>query len=194
VDTQADFLLAGGKLYVPEAEKIIPNLKRLTDAAREGKVFLVSSTDAHTLEDPEFQQWPPHCLRGTAGQLKIPETVVPGFYVLPNCPQAPVPENLTEKYRQVVLEKQALDVFTNPNTDRLLAVLGSEPEFVVFGVVTEYCVWHTAKGLLDRGRRVALVTDAIQTLRPDDGRRALDELTARGARLMTTDTALALVQ
>lgn len=194
VDTQADFMLAGGKLYVPEAERIIPSLKRLADAAREGKVFLVSSTDAHTLEDPEFQQWPPHCLRGTTGQLKIPETLLPSFYVLTNCPQAPVPENVAEKYRQVILEKQALDVFTNPNTDRLLAVLGSEPEFVVFGVVTEYCVWHTAKGLLDRGRRVALVTDAIQTLRPDDGQRALDELTARGARLITTDAALALVQ
>ena len=32
VDTQVDFMLPGGKLYVPGAEKLIPNLKRLTDA------------------------------------------------------------------------------------------------------------------------------------------------------------------
>ncbi|MCL6481715.1 MAG: cysteine hydrolase [Firmicutes bacterium] len=193
VDTQVDFMLAGGKLYVPGAEQIIPNLKRLVAAAERGQVFLVSSTDAHTMEDAEFQQWPPHCLRGTAGQLKIPETTVPGFYVITNCPQAPVPEDITPKYRQVVLEKQALDVFTNPNTERLLAVLGRQREYVVFGVVTEYCVWHTAKGLLERGCRVALVEDAIRTLHNADGQRALEELRARGARLITTEAALGML-
>ena len=35
VDTQADFMLPGGKLYVPGAEKLIPNIKRLADAARQ---------------------------------------------------------------------------------------------------------------------------------------------------------------
>ena len=35
VDTQADFMLPGGKLYVPGAEKLLPNIRRLTDAARE---------------------------------------------------------------------------------------------------------------------------------------------------------------
>ena len=36
VDTQADFMLPGGKLYVPGAEKLLPNIRRLTDAARQG--------------------------------------------------------------------------------------------------------------------------------------------------------------
>jgi len=44
VDAQADFMLPGGKLYVPGAEKIIPNIKRLVDAARDGRALLVSST------------------------------------------------------------------------------------------------------------------------------------------------------
>lgn len=194
VDTQADFMFAGGKLYVPGAEKIIPNLRRLVGAARDGRVFLVSSTDAHTLEDPELREWPPHCLRGTPGQLKIPDTLTEEFYVLPNCPGAPVPENLRAKYGHVVLEKQALDVFTNPNTDRLLAQLAPETDFVVFGVVTEYCVHRTAKGLLDRGRKVSLVADAIRTLKEEDGRHALEELTGRGARLIGTDEALAMLE
>src|SRR2546426_7537573 len=67
VDTQADFMVAGGKLYVPGAEKLIPNLRRLVNAAREGRVFLVSDACVHTLEDEEFKQWPPHCVRGTPG-------------------------------------------------------------------------------------------------------------------------------
>ena len=36
VDVQADFMLPGGKLYVPGAEKLLPNIRKLTDAARRG--------------------------------------------------------------------------------------------------------------------------------------------------------------
>jgi nicotinamidase-related amidase len=61
-------------------------------------------------------------------------------------------------------------------------------------VVTEYCVNFAAKGLLERGRRVAVVTDAIEALKPEDGRRTLDQLTALGARLITTRKALALLE
>ena len=40
VDTQADFMLPTGKLYVPGAERLLPNIRRLTEAARQGRVFL----------------------------------------------------------------------------------------------------------------------------------------------------------
>ena len=60
----------------------------------------------------------------------------------------------------------------------------------MFGVVTEYCVSFAAKGLLERGRRVALVQDAIETLKPEDGQKTVSELERMGARLITTDQAL----
>ncbi len=192
VDTQADFMLPGGKLYVPGAERIIPNLRRLVDAAREGRVFLVSDACVHTLEDEEFKVWPPHCLSGTPGAQIIPETLTENFHLIPNRAGARLPVDLG-KFQQVVLEKQTLDVFDNPNTEAVLERLDREAEFIVFGVVTEYCVRCAASGLLDRGRRVAIVTDAVETLNPADGRRTLEELTARGARLLTTDQALALL-
>ena len=192
VDTQADFMLPGGKLYVPGAERIIPNLRRLVDAAREGRVFLVSDACVHTLEDEEFKVWPPHCLAGTPGAQIIPETLAENFHLIPNRTGARLPADLG-KFQQVVLEKQTLDVFDNPNTEAVLERLDREAEFIVFGVVTEYCVRCAASGLLDRGRRVAIVTDAVETLNPADGRRTLEELTARGARLLTTDQALALL-
>jgi nicotinamidase/pyrazinamidase len=196
VDTQADFILPGGKLYVPGAEKLLPNLGLLVGAARDGRVFLVSSGDAHTAEDPELRQWPPHCMRGTAGAAIVAETMTEHFFVVPNRPAASLPTDFG-RYQQAILEKQTLDVFDNPNTNTLLGRLeeltDSDAEFIVFGVVTEYCVNFAAKGLLERGRRVAIVTDAIQALKPEDGRRTISELTALGARVITAREALALL-
>jgi len=196
VDTQADFMRPGGKLYVPGAEKLLPNMQRLTDAARQGRVFLVSDACVHAPDDAEFKQWPSHCVRGTAGAQIVPETLARTFFTIPNRPNVKVPRDLS-KVQQVILEKQTLDVFDNPNTEIILQRLNSftdpDAEFVVFGVVTEYCVRLAAKGLLKRGRRVALVSDAIETLQPADGQKALDELAALGARSVTTDQALALV-
>jgi nicotinamidase/pyrazinamidase len=172
-------------------------LNRLTEAAREGRAFLVSSGDSHTAEDPELRTWPPHCMRGTPGAGIIPETITSRFFVVPNRPGAPLPADFA-RFQQVILEKQTLDVFDNPNTDAVLARIrgftAPDAEFVVFGVVTEYCVKAAAKGLLERGRRVAIVTDAIETIKSEDGRRTLDELRAAGARMVTTDQALAQLE
>jgi nicotinamidase-related amidase len=57
-------------------------------------------------------------------------------------------------------------------------------------VVTEYCVRLAAKGLLERGRRVAIVKDAIETLNPEEARRTMAELKALGAETITTHEAL----
>ena len=189
VDAQADFMLPGGKLYVPGAEKIIPNIQRLVSAATETGVFLVSSGDAHPENDPEFQRFPPHCLRGSPGARIIPEGLTKDPVTIPNDSSRKLPEDLF-RHPQVVLEKQTLDVFDNPHTSELVERLGAEAEYVVFGVVTEYCVKCAAKGLLKRGRKVSIVKDAIETLKPDEGRRALDELQALGARLITTNEVL----
>lgn len=56
VDTQTDFMLPGGRLYVPGAEKIIPNLNCLVEAAHQGRVSLISTADAHNPDDPELRE------------------------------------------------------------------------------------------------------------------------------------------
>ena len=189
VDAQADFMLPRGKLYVPGAEKIIPNVQRLVNAAAQAGVFLVSSGDAHSENDPEFQRFPPHCLRGTPGAKIIPEGLAKDLVTVPNDRSRGLPKDIL-RHSQVLIEKQSLDVFDNPHTSELVERLGSDAEYVIFGVVTEYCVKCAAKGLLDRGRKVSIVKDAIETLKPEDGRRALGELQTAGARLITTEEAL----
>src|ERR1700704_2499300 len=197
VDTQVDFMLPGGKLYVPGAEKLIPNLKRLTDAARQGRVFIVGDACTHTPDDPEFERFPPHCVGGTPGAEIIPETRAEKVLIVPNRAGATIPANLSE-FQQVILEKQTLDVFDNPNTEKVIERVAeftsADAEIFVFGVVTEYCVRLAAKGLLERGRRVALVSDAIETLQAEDSRKTLEELTSLGARLVTAEQALAALE
>ncbi len=189
VDVQADFMLPGGHLYVPGAEKLLPNIRRLTDAARQNRVFLVSHGCFHTANDPEFKIFPPHCVKGTSGSELVPEALTDRVAHVPNDADAKLPQDLS-KYQQILLEKQTLNIFESHHADALVKQLGNQPEFVVFGVVTEYCVSFAAKGLLKRGRRVAIVGDAIETLKKEDGEKTIGELTRLGARLITTDQAL----
>ena len=191
VDTQADFMLPDGRLYVKGAEKLLPNIRRLTDAARQGRVFLVSHGCFHTPDDPEFAQYkfPAHCVKGTPGAEFVPEALTDRVVRVPNDADAKLPDDLSS-YQQILLEKQTLNIFESRHADELVQRLGSDAEFVVFGVVTEYCVSFAVKGLLERGRRVAVVQDAIETLKLEDGQRTIAELQRLGARLITTDLAL----
>jgi len=52
-------------------------------------------------------------------------------------------------------------------------------------VATDYCVRCAINGLLDTGKPVALVTDAIAAVNAEDGARTIREFTARGGTLTT---------
>jgi nicotinamidase/pyrazinamidase len=190
VDAQADFMLPGGKLYVPGAEKIIPNIERLVSGAIEAGALLISSGDSHPEGDVEFERFPPHCIRGTSGARIVPEGLAANFCTIPNDAFRAMPNHVLS-FPQVIFEKQTLDVFDNPHAGALVERLPADADYVIFGVVTEYCVICAAKGLLERPRKVAIVKDAIETLDAEAGRKALEELQALGARLISTDEALA---
>ena len=190
VDTQADFMLPGGKLYVPGAEALLPLLQRLREFAAEQHIPLVSTADAHATDDPEFRQWPPHCIRGTAGQLKVPETLGEQYLVVPRERQVPVSDAELSRYPQLILEKNMLDVFTSPQTDDLVKRLDAE-RYIVYGVATEYCVRCAALGLLERKQRVAVLRDAIREIDAAEGRKVLNELAAHGAELISSAEVLA---
>jgi nicotinamidase/pyrazinamidase len=192
VDVQADFMLPGGKLYVPGAEKLLANIHKLTDAARRGDVFLVSHGCFHIPDDPEFTQFPPHCIKGTPGAEFVPEALTAKVARVENLRSAKLPDDLTP-YQQILLEKQTLDIFETLHVDELVERLGTDAEFVVFGVVTEYCVGFAIKGLLQRKRRVAVVRDAIETLASDVGQQSIAEFERLGARIVTTDEILQAV-
>ena len=188
VDTQVDFMLPTGSLYVPGAEQIIPHLKKLMNSAREHAIPVLSSADAHAPDDPSFAEWPPHCIVGTPGQQRIIQTQWASARVVPNRAGAFKPGSSLEG--QTIVEKQAYDATTNVNFEAILQALGPR-RFVVFGVATEYCVRGSVLGLRQRAKPVDVVVDAIRAISEEGGRRAVEEMLAAGARLTTTEAVTA---
>lgn len=192
IDTQYDFIMPGGNLYVPQAEQLLPNLKRLTTAALERGVPLISSMDAHTKNDPEFQQFPPHCVQGTAGQRKVPETLGRTPMIVESANSA-WDAMASSRADQLILEKQQLDVFSHPVTESLVEK-ARRSEFIVYGVTTEYCVQMAVLGLLKRGHRVFVVEDAIKAITAENAAAAIQKMQEQGAELTWTVRVLAAIE
>jgi len=160
IDSQLDFLYPAGALYVPRAERIVPAIARLNRYAAAHGIPLISTTDAHDENDVEFSQWPPHCIAGTLGQRKAEATLV-------------------DAERQIIVRKQTVDVFLCRELVSVVERLNPE-RAVVYGVVTEICVLSAARGLLRMGKRVTVVTDAVEALSVKGSDRALEEVRAGG--------------
>jgi len=181
VDTQIDFLYPAGALYTPGSEKLVPTIAALN---RSGNI-VVSTVDAHSEDDPEFKLWPHHCVAGTIGQQKACATLLDQRTVVPN---EPFVLNLGDA-RQIVLEKQTIDCFTNVNVYQLLDLLKAD-RYVVYGVVTEICVQKAAFGLLKTGKQVELVTDAVQCLNPKAQEEMFEEFARLGGKLTDSRSVL----
>jgi len=187
IDSQLDFLYPAGALYVPGAERVVPAIARLNWFAAEHGIAVVSTTDAHTEDDPEFKVWPHHCVAGTWGQQKAESTLLPKRVVIPNRPC----DLAIQGAQQIIVEKQTVDVFQAANLGRVVELLGAE-RCVVYGVVTEICVLYAARGLRKAGKSVILVSDAIAALKQQDGAAAIEEICADGGEVTTVSGAMAL--
>lgn len=203
VDVQHDFCDPKGALYVPGS----PNdrFRDLVKWAVANDVPIVGSVDSHAWDCWEFgsndnrgpngdkPNFPDHCVKGTPGWLKIPGTLPPRFRFLPNVQDAPLGGVMGElvlgETQAVYFEKEVYSLFANPLADCFLRsfvnLLESEPELVVFGVATDYCVKAAALGLAQRGFKTALLTDAVAGITPEGTESALAAMKQAGVRLTT---------
>src|ERR1043166_1986500 len=111
IDNQIEFLLSARALYVSGAERLIPVFARIFEHAEQRGIPVISSVDAHTENDPEFNDWPPHCVAGTLGQQKIAATLLKQRATISSRSEARWPRDV----QQMIVEKQTLDAFSNPN-------------------------------------------------------------------------------
>ena len=185
IDTQIDFIHDLGNLAVPGADDLRDNLKALTDFALVNKIKIIASMDAHPPDDSEFEIFPPHCVVGTEGQQKIEETTVENNSVITNEAEAVDLVDSVLDFDQILLEKQAFDVFTNRHAEAVIDSLQAE-EYVVYGVATDYCVRAAVLGLLKRGCRVTVVEDAIAPVEKQTGEESLKLMRGEGAVFKST--------
>ena len=195
VDTQVDFMLPEGKLYVPRAQTIARNLARLTDYAHGSGIRIVASSDNHDADDDELSDapdvqatFPPHYLRGTPGQARIPQTTLADPLVVePEDNPSDTLSRLAGHAGDILFHKHYFDVFTNPSVAPVIEALPVS-EVVLYGVALDVCNRYAVEGLLSRfpGVAVAVVVDAVRALAEDDRDALLGDWLARGVGLVTT--------
>jgi nicotinamidase/pyrazinamidase len=173
VDTQVDFIEPEGKLYVSGAEKLKPVLAKITRFAAENKIRVVNTCDYHKINSQELSNnpdyktsFPTHCIAGTAGADFIPETKPELPVIIEWDSQLAIFAEFDdpEKYRNIVIQKDAFDVFEgNPYTTKILDILKPGKTFV-YGVTTNICVDKAVLGLVREGYKVFVIEDAIKEL------------------------------
>ncbi len=213
VDTQHDFCRPDGALFVRGAPDAAPACARLVARAVADGALLVGSVDSHSHDAWEFgtnasvgpagedPRFPPHCVKGTPGWLKLPETLPERFYFVPVVPDPGAAARVPKGTQAVYFEKEVYSLFANPNAAAVLDALApaGQLEFVVFGVATDYCVRAAALGLLDwiaarpdrAGSTVAVAADAIAAVTDEGGAAALRELSSAGVVLGSADDLVA---
>jgi nicotinamidase/pyrazinamidase len=165
IDTQYDFMNPNGALYVSGAKGLIPNLKRLFRFAQNNNIPVISSLDTHRRDDPEFKQFPPHCIKGTRGYKKIKQTLKKGA-------------------KQIFIIKHTFDVFSNLRIKTILKPYGIA---YVFGVALDYCVKAACLGLVKLGKKTYLVTDATQAVTAKGKQETLRLLRQKGVIFVKTE-------
>lgn len=196
VDTQYDFMHADGKLYVPEAERIVGNLKRLTEYAHAHGIRIIASADDHVAAHAEISDtpdwattFPPHCMRGTPGQKKIPETGLRDPLVIE--PERADAKAFGERVKahkgDILFHKHRFDVFSNQNVVTVLDALAPD-DIVLYGVATDVCDKAAVEGLLERRphTRLFVVTDAVRGIDKDVSEQLLKDWGDEGVRLVKT--------
>ena len=173
VDTQFDFVVPTGKLYVQKAELLKPKWKRLTDLAKLKNIRVVNTADFHYPNsaeldtNPDFvNTFPAHCMANTVGADYVEET----------SPENPIVFDWDKEYksvselvknkenRNIIIRKDAFDVFIgNLITESILKSL-SPKIVVVYGVTTNVCVNDAVVGLAGRVEKVYVIEDAIKEL------------------------------
>ncbi len=179
-----------------DAEQLIPNLRKLTDYAHGHGIRIVASADDHVRDHPEIsanpdwkETFPPHCLRGTAGQRKIPETALRNPLVIEPEPHdaAALAATVRNHGGDILFHKHRFDVFSNPNVLAVLDALDPH-DIVLYGVALDVCDKYAIEGLLQNRPRVRIfaVVDAMKPIDRDVGEHLLKEWGEGGVRLVKT--------
>lgn len=157
VDMQRDFCQKDGALFVGDGvDKIISNIKSLTDGAKAHGALVVYTQDWHTPDDPEFDRWAKHCVVGTKG-VKI------------------IDELYAKESEDYTVKKRRYSAFFGTDLDLYLRDQNIKT-LVIAGVVTNICVLHTAGDASSLGYEIVVPEDCVMALSDYDQKYALHHI------------------
>jgi len=184
INTQRDFLLAGGKACIRNHRRVLAHIRRVMAWARSRDIPVISTCEVYP-DNGNNHASNHYCVDGTDGQRKIRYTLLQNRRSFPADGNTDLPRDMLKQYRQVILHKRCIDPFDEPRIDRLLSELRAG-EFILIGTAAEGAVKAAALGLLQRGKRVTVVTDAVGSHDHREGKIALRKMEAKGAKLVDT--------
>jgi nicotinamidase-related amidase len=179
VNTQKDFFLDDGRIRVGNRRRILIHIRRLMAMARVRHIPVISISEVHPQNNGGF------CVDGTEGQKKLNYTLLNNRASFAADNNTDFPVDLLRKYNQIILHKRSLDPFDEPSIDRLLSEVRAN-EFIIIGASIEGAIEATALGLLQRGKKVTVVVDAVGARDKQKAKHSLRKIAAKGARLVET--------
>lgn len=184
VNTQKDCLLAAGKACIRNHRRVLAHIRRVMAWARRKNIPVISIADVYPSNN-NGKNTTGCCIDGTEGQKKVRYTLLANRISFAADGNTDLPRDMLRRYRQVILHKRCVDPFDEPRIDRLLSEVQAS-EFILMGAGVEGAVKATALGLLQRGKRVTVVFDAVGSYNKREARLALRKMEAKGARLIET--------
>ncbi|HBT40097.1 MAG: Isochorismatase hydrolase [Thermotoga sp. 50_1627] len=150
IDLQRDFVEPGGALYFPNAESVLPPVLDLVKKYREQSLPIITTQDWHEENDAEFQIWPKHCVKDSAGAELVKA----------------LKESLLGYEKHLTVRKTRYSAFYGTNFEEIIESYKID-EVEVCGVVTHICVLFTVEELRNRGIRTIVRKDAVASYDED---------------------------
>lgn len=183
VDTQRDLLYGDSPACTRNHRRVLANIRRIIAWARRNKVPVIST--CLVCPNDNGQSMLDYCLDGTNGQKKIHYTLLNNRANFAADNNMYLPRDILRRYRQLIFNKRSMDPFEEPRIERLLSEVKAS-EFIIIGSIAEDAVLPMALGLLHRGKKVSLVTDAVGSHDTKEAMMAIRKIHAKGAKLIET--------
>ena len=184
INTQRDFFLARGSMCIRNHRRVMVNVRRIMAWARHNNIPVISTCEVYPNNGNGIGTTH-YCIDGTEGWKKIRYTMLNNRISFAADNDAVLPIDVLRQYRQIIFNKRCIDPFEEPRIERLLSEVQAD-RFVLIGACAEGAVKATALGLLQRGKKVIVVTDALGSIDKKEGKLAIRKMNAKGAKLVET--------
>lgn len=182
VDPQIDFTT--GSLAVEKGPEAMEVLAKVFDAGLAKKYSqIIVTQDFHPTNHCSFVEqggvFPPHCVQGTEGV-----NVYPALQEALNKVETPI----TYLTKGNLAEKEEFSIFQNEENGVVLTKLINDNKYEsidICGIASDYCVYETAKDLLDiyPAEKVHIATNCIASV--SDDQKLVDFMNETGVKAIT---------